>query len=493
MPMCGERSRDNDHFIQGPQSLMTGLPSWYYFLIDAVRIADYLATRADIRAADGFGVTGVSGGGFATLFMALADDRVRAIAPVCCVCSLAVTCLTVCIPAARRITSRARRPLGSICTIGWRWLRRRPCLVMAGRDDDLFRPDGVQRATTEAQRAYELEAAADRFDLYVEPCEHHYTAGMAARASQWFAAGGRRSPTDGVRRSQSLSPAELDCNTAERTASMLQMNRRRAERLAAERKPRVDDDTIRRVLRLGHSRLSISIESVPSSTGWDPRGLTRHVVVTDGETPLPLVEWVADSAPAGTLLCLGDDGALATLCQNGGLGMLRRQMLAADLRGFGELQPEPSGYDLYSWCAIDRALGDLLLLSGETALGQQTRDALRLIDAALQLGARPENLTVYGRGAAAWPAAFAALLHPAAQRVVLDGGLASWECLAAIARPVWLRHLYVPHALEAFDLPEALQLRTDKRILVINRAMPRARRWTRRRSTGCSAAQPTRT
>jgi pimeloyl-ACP methyl ester carboxylesterase len=37
------------------------------------------------------------------------------------------------------------------------------------------------------------------------------------------------------------------------------------------------------------------------------------------------------------------------------------RVIRPDLRGFGELTPEPTDYEVYAWCAVDRAVDDLLL------------------------------------------------------------------------------------------------------------------------------------
>lgn len=468
MPMFGERSRGNDHFVQGPQSLMTGLPSLYYFLVDIVRVTDYLASRSDMSPGCGVGVTGVSGGGLATLYMPLVDPRVKAIAPVCCLTSLGAHLLeglyTGCQENYLEGQAAQGFDLPHLLCVG----SPTPCLVMGGTEDELFRRASVERAFAEVKAIYALEGVADNLKLHMEPCGHSYTAGMAAQAVRWFRRWLPSRAGDAVVDTVTpLDEKDLNCGTADATTSMLQETASRAARLRSTRRPRAANEDLVGLLRVTVPVSGVEVEQVTAPTAWGPRGLSRAILHADGDLPVPVVEWVTPSAPAGGVAAFGDAGTLDVLRQVGGLGAMRQRMVAADIRGYGELAPEASDYDLYSWCGVDRALGDLLLLLGDTALGQQTRDALRVLDYALSRGVAADELILYGRGGAALPALFAGIVHPQVKWIVTDSALCSLESLAAAEGPVWNRYHFLPRVLEAIDLPELLKARSDKEFLVI--------------------------
>jgi len=82
--MAGEKRTGNDHFSDGVRCYLTGYSSNRYFVIDAIRCIDYLATRKDVDMRNGVGMTGVSGGGTTTMFATLLDGRIRASGPSCC-------------------------------------------------------------------------------------------------------------------------------------------------------------------------------------------------------------------------------------------------------------------------------------------------------------------------------------------------------------------------------------------------------------------------
>ena len=79
-----EKQPGNDHFADGVRTYLTGHSSNRYFVLDALRCIDYLATRGDVDLSRGVGMSGVSGGGHTTLFATLFDDRIACQGPSCC-------------------------------------------------------------------------------------------------------------------------------------------------------------------------------------------------------------------------------------------------------------------------------------------------------------------------------------------------------------------------------------------------------------------------
>lgn len=465
MPMFGEKRRGNDHFIQGAQAQMLGIWSNVFFLADALRVADYLHTRTDIAGARGMGVTGVSGGGFATLFLALLDDRVRAIAPVCATASF---------------LGHVVEGLYTGCPENYLWNQIGagldfedllalsapvPALAMGGLEDRMFREAIVRAAVARAQAAYALEGVPDRVAVFFDRCPHKYTVPMAREAVRWFrrwllAAGD--APVD-ASPAVLLPTADLDCGTGEQTGAMTTYLREALDRVQRERVGAYGDADLRRVLGMAASVRPAEIVAVPPAGVWGYEGLTRRQARTADGLTLPLIEMPCPTGRPGVLVAFTDGEHFDLLRQNGGFFGLMRTLVAADLRGYGALKPAPSDYDMYSWCAIDRALSDILYVCGETAAGQQTSDVWTVLEATAG-----EGLIVYGRGEAALPALLGGLLHARVARIVLDGFPAALELLVREPRPAWSRYLLVPGVLPRFDLPDLMAHRPDKRFLLLD-------------------------
>ncbi len=472
MPMFGEKTRHNDHFIHGSQAAMAGLWSNLFFLVDAVRVADYLQTRDDIDFSRGMGVTGVSGGGFATLFMGIVDARATALAPVCCVAPLGGHVIDGLYTGCPETCMTGQAALGLdfdhlLCLCA-----PRPCLVVNGTQDELFRPEQVNQAMAQARRVYEIEGVPERLDQFTENSPHTYTVGMAEQVADWFqrwlgsesATQSTSTPANLCSDIRLLSESDLDCGTRESTDGMLDVVQRRVGALRQSRRSGCSDRDVMRLLGVDLAASGgRTIVEAPATT-WGYRWLRKGVAQADDDLPLPFLRAGFPDAPAGVLVAFSDGGKLDALRQGAGLFGLCRTIISADVRGFGELAPEPTDYDMYAWCAVDRAVSDLVLLTGETALGQQARDAWRVLEAA----PAGETLTVYGRGEAALPALFAGLVHPRVERIVLDSFLCAFEALATTEAPLWSRYAYLPGVLEVLDLPELIRRRSDRRFLLVN-------------------------
>jgi hypothetical protein len=475
MPMFGEKVRGNDHFIQGSQAGMTGTWANLYFLADALRAADLLLSRPDIDSTRGIGVTGVSGGGVAAMYLAVLDPRVRALAPACCTASLGGHVVdglyTGCPETFVDGQVRAGMDLDHLLCLA----APLPCLVAGARGDTMYRPELVEHSVAQARRVYELEGAAGRISLFLDNGPHAYTPAMAGAVASWFRHWLRGlPPAEPVGPATLLDPDELDCGTGHETEAMLEANQHAARRLredraAGSRVARGDAVSVEAALTDAAIDAACRVRlpgpdtvTVLPRPAWGHPGLDRLVIRGNDDLDLPVLSCAFPEAPAGTLACFVPADKLSPLTQREGFYGVRRRIVSADLRGFGELRPEPSAYDLYSWCSVDRPLADLLILCGECALGEQVRDALRVLAATGGDG----DLTVYGRGEAALAALFAGLLEPRVTGIALDSFPCSFESIATAESPAWSRWAFVPDVLEHFDLPDLVRGRTDRRFLL---------------------------
>ena len=71
-----------EHSYPGNQSFVSGRPPANYFIWDGIRAVDYLISRREVDPAR-IGMTGRSGGGTQTAYIAAMDDRILAAAPEC--------------------------------------------------------------------------------------------------------------------------------------------------------------------------------------------------------------------------------------------------------------------------------------------------------------------------------------------------------------------------------------------------------------------------
>jgi dienelactone hydrolase len=144
-----------------------GVEAW-----NGVRGIDYLVSRGDV---DGqrIAVTGISGGGAATFWVAAADERVSAAVPVSGMADLEAY-----VP--NRVINGHCDCMFLYNTFAWPWTRiaglvaPRPMLFVNSDQDAIFPMDANERIDVRLERLYGLYGAGDRFDAVVSIGGHAY-------------------------------------------------------------------------------------------------------------------------------------------------------------------------------------------------------------------------------------------------------------------------------------------------------------------------------
>lgn len=151
---------------------------------NAMRALDYLQDREDVDA-DRMGVTGLSGGGAISWFLGAADERVRAVVPVCQTGSVE-----------HIVTDRATD--GHCDCAFWinyhRWctadlgglIAPRALLVAAGTEDVLWRPYAFRDALHRIHHQYDALGVPDGVELVEDLTPHGYTPKLNRTIFGWF-------------------------------------------------------------------------------------------------------------------------------------------------------------------------------------------------------------------------------------------------------------------------------------------------------------------
>jgi len=211
----GERASGPNAYVQAilrAYRSRQGHPFLYDTVFDAMRLVDYLETRADIDRSR-IGMLGISMGGMETYLAAAADPRIAAAVPVIGVQSFrwalannawqarVETILPAVAGAARDDLARvdaefvhafydrvvpgidgefdapAMLPL----------IAPRPLLVVNGDSDALTPLPGVQESAKAAEAAYRAAGAGEKFRLLVQPdAGHEFTSGGQRTALDWL-------------------------------------------------------------------------------------------------------------------------------------------------------------------------------------------------------------------------------------------------------------------------------------------------------------------
>jgi dienelactone hydrolase len=139
---------------------------------NGVRGIDYLVSRPEVDP-DRIGVTGISGGGAATFWVAAADDRVKVAVPVSGMADLKSY-------VADGVVNGHCDCMFFYNTYQWPWTRiagliaPRPLLFVNSDDDAIFPMDANERIIARLERLYSHLGAGDRVDAVVSVGGHAY-------------------------------------------------------------------------------------------------------------------------------------------------------------------------------------------------------------------------------------------------------------------------------------------------------------------------------
>ncbi|HMF14510.1 MAG TPA: prolyl oligopeptidase family serine peptidase, partial [Gemmataceae bacterium] len=170
---------------------------------NGIRAIDYLAERPDVDV-DRIAVTGISGGGAATIWIAAADDRVKVAVPVSGMSDLQDY-------VAKKIVNGHCDCMFLVNGHRWDWttiaalIAPRPLLFANSDKDTIFPMDGNRRIIEKLRRVYKLYNQPDAVDEYVSKGGHEYRPDLRVAVFQ-FINGYLRGDTRNVKDSAEFKP-----------------------------------------------------------------------------------------------------------------------------------------------------------------------------------------------------------------------------------------------------------------------------------------------
>jgi dienelactone hydrolase len=151
---------------------------------NGVRGLDYLVSRDDVDA-DRLAVTGISGGGAATFWVAAADERVKCAVPVSGMSDLESY-------VGNKVINGHCDCMFLVNAYGWEWttiaalVAPRPLLFANSDDDKIFPMDGNRRIIARLRTLYKLYDKPDLVDEYVSKGGHDYRPDLRQAVFAWI-------------------------------------------------------------------------------------------------------------------------------------------------------------------------------------------------------------------------------------------------------------------------------------------------------------------
>jgi dienelactone hydrolase len=151
---------------------------------NGIRAIDYLVSRPDVDA-ERIAVTGISGGGASTFWIAAADERVKCAVPVSGMSDLEsyVT---------HKVINGHCDCMFLVNTYGWEWttiaalIAPRPMLFANSDKDPIFPMDGNRRIIARLRKLYAMYGQPELVDEYVSKGGHDYRPDLRVAIFKWI-------------------------------------------------------------------------------------------------------------------------------------------------------------------------------------------------------------------------------------------------------------------------------------------------------------------
>ena len=464
------------HNIIGNQMALVGEFFGMWRVWDAIRGLDYLLARPETDRTR-VGVTGNSGGGTLTTYVAALDPRPTMVAPSCYICSYGANLQN-------ELPSDAEQNPPGILAAGLDQadlllaFAPRPTLVL-GAHDDFFDARYTRRAAAEMGRVHRLLGRRGTAACEIGPGGHGFSQANREAMLAFFM---RHAGLAGESRERPFTPRPDAALWAAPGGSVLAAGSRRIQEMIRDeaaawrlRRPALGEAAL---IRAAARRLGVRRKDRPphyrllsgaSGEAGEFRIYSQFAVETEaGCLALVTVCSPGGSAahpPAGTSVAyIGHLGGLDDLAAFPNVVALARgpaPFLILDPRGIGEVRDKSCGRDGFlEPYGSDFLYASTEIMLGRSLLGRRVHDVLRCLDF-LQAAGAPVGRLV-GRGIGSLTAVFAALLHPSRPEVRLLDYLPSFEDLVQDDLPRWPLSSLLPGGLRDFDLPDLYRVLGDR-------------------------------
>ncbi|MBR2425195.1 MAG: acetylxylan esterase [Lentisphaeria bacterium] len=465
-----------NHNLMGKQQYLVG--EWFgaWRTWDGVRGLDYLESRPEVDAKR-LCVTGNSGGGTLTTWIAAADPRPVAVAPSCYVTSWKHNVENE-LPA--DIEQMPPDALKYGLEMGDFLLAQAPRnILILGQKKDFFDPRGAAETYEDVKRMNDL--LGGNTALHIGPDPHGYSLSNREAMYKFFTEN-ILGKADGVEPENKIPTAEetyaVKGNVSHiagqkylREFTVAKLEEQEAARktydLAGMRKLLAD------VLQFGEIKVPYyrCLRARPYATEPDWKFAARFGLETeDGQVMAVLQAF----NPLSDLYCFDHSKQKAVLYipdQDSLSELLAREeckedtvLFGLDIRGFGEMMPTgcdlPVERDFYNAYQFDYHYAALSIMFGKPIMGGKVRDILCAVELLAANGY--QEITLEGHGLGTIPALFAAVLSDKVSKVKLTDGIDSYADIIRAEMTVFPLSCMVPDFMKYTDLPQLRALIADK-------------------------------
>lgn len=460
-----------EHLYAGNQQFLVGefIGAWRAW--DGIRALDYLLTRNEVDPKH-LGVTGNSGGGTMTTWLAGVDPRYTMAAPSCFVTSFRRN-LENELPADTEQCPPKALALGLDHEDFLAALAPKPVIILS-KERDYFDVRGSEAALARLKHLYRLLGAEDKIALFTGPTGHGYSQENREAMYGWF------NKVTGISSGHEEPPIHLEADAVLEASpegqvaplgslSVFDFTRQRAKELESRR-----GNPSGNQLRAAINK-TINVETPQSSPDFRilrnrrRRGFPKPQFTTYAIETEPGVQTITyllgeethhsrppknrDQAILYVSHLSSDEELRSDPVLKEILNSSPHSFYACDVRGTGESQPNTCGENSFlAPYGSDYFYSIHSLMLDDPYPAQKTRDLIQVIRWLNHQGHQSIHLIAKGRGTI--PASIASLLSPNVKKITLINALKSFQMIAESEDYDWPLSSLVPSILNHFDLPD---------------------------------------
>ena len=480
------RHSTTEHTIVGIQCLLTGDNLARYTIWDGIRALDYLLSRPEVDATR-IGLTGNSGGGTHTAYLAALDDRIHVAAPSCFITSWSALLDTI---GPQDAEQNLVPWIGAgLDHADFIYAFTPKPFLMLSAIRDFFSISGARTTYAEAQGVYKLMGASEKLSMVEADDGHGYSKPRRLAAYRWF--GHWLKGVDDQAPEPEVVIAteeELHCTEAGQVTvslggeTVFTLNQRRAEQLRPQGRPFAIEELRNRVRNLTayeapKNALVVKPYGEITRTGYRIEKLVYEQARLGSEPSItiPALLFVPEGGRARkpAMIYVHGRGKSAAAAVGGEIEQFVKAgliVLAIDLRGLGETRSfnDENGSDFPVYFGdFESAMTALHI--GRPLVGMRMTDVLRGVDL---LAARPdvERTKIYGFGkdAGAIPLLHAAAIDERISKIAVEGMLASYQTIInqRIHRQIFEQ--VISGVLRSYDLPDVVAALAPRQVWIVN-------------------------
>lgn len=461
-----------EHSYPGTQSFIAGITPAMYFIWDGIRAVDYLLTRPEIDGSR-IGVTGRSGGGTQSAYIAAMDPRLRAAAPECYLTTYDKLLRSNGPQDAEQILTGMLAKgldLGDLVEVR----APRPTLMVT-TTRDMFSMDGARELFDEAKKAYKALGAEASLDKVEDDAGHASTPKNREATYAFFQKHLQNPGSSADEKIPPFSADELKVTptgnvfTSLKSETLLSLTQKRAVSATPGKAINIPSQSLIKQIIASSGYTPPKLEEVIFSGKFPHEGydLERYLVKGPGAYYLPVLWFKPQQATDKTIVYIDSKGKAAAARKGGVAEQLVRagyNVVLPDLSGAGELANAalPGGDSQIDSTSLNLWFAGILTQKSLVAVRMEE---IQLLTEFIQKKLGTTSISAVGVGTFVPDVLHATLLNPAISRLALLNGLATYRSL--LEQEQYLPR-YVPSvvagAIATYDLPDLVAALAPRKV-----------------------------